>query len=119
MRHRRLQVRIKRAYEAPSAADGTRVLVDRLWPRGLRKVDARLDGWSREVAPSAALRLWFGHDPERWDEFRRRYEAELARKGPLLEALRASARQGRLTLIYSASDVEHNQAVVLRDVLRH
>jgi uncharacterized protein YeaO (DUF488 family) len=114
-----VEVRVKRAYEARSTRDGARILVDRIWPRGLRKVDAALDRWLKEVAPSTALRQWFGHDPARWEEFRRRYKRELARKGELLDELRASARNGRLTLVYSARDAEHNQAVVLREVLLH
>lgn len=121
MRHatETVEVRIKRAYEAPSARDGARILVDRLWPRGLRKSDAEFDGWLKDIAPSAALRRWFGHDPSRWEEFRRRYKAELARKRELVQELRATARKGTLTLIYSARDEDRNQAVVLRDVLLH
>ena len=114
-----LDIRIKRAYEPPSSADGTRVLVDRLWPRGLKKADAHVAQWLKEVAPSNELRKWFGHDPARWEEFRRRYEAELASKRELLEALRELAKQGPLTLVYSAHDATHNQAVVLRDRLLH
>ena len=110
-------VQLKRAYDAPSATDGTRVLVDRLWPRGLRKADAAIDEWLKDVAPSHELRRWFGHDPARWTEFRRRYKAELSRNEAAVEALRALARQGRLTLVYSAHDAAHNQAVVLKDVL--
>jgi uncharacterized protein YeaO (DUF488 family) len=112
-------VRIKRAYEAPSAADGTRVLVDRLWPRGLKKADARLSQWMKEIAPSTELRKWFGHDPQRWAEFRRRYRAELSGKRELVGQLREVARRGPLTLVYSAHDEAHNQAVVLRETLLH
>ncbi len=121
MRHTKeaVEVRIKRVYEAPSARDGARILVDRIWPRGLRKADAAFDRWLKDLAPSTALRQWFGHDPTRWEEFRRRYKGELARKGKLLKELRASARKRRLTLVYSARDTTHNQAVVLRDVLLH
>jgi len=114
-----VEVRIRRAYEAPSARDGARILVDRLWPRGLRKSDAAFDRWLKDIAPSTALRRWFGHDRSRWEEFRRRYKAELARKRALVEELRATARKGTVTLIYSARDEEHNQAAVLRDVLLH
>lgn len=114
-----LDVRIKRAYEPPSSVDGTRVLVDRLWPRGLKKTDAHVAQWLKEIAPSNELRKWFGHDPERWAEFRRRYQAELAGKGDLLAELRELAKKGRLTLVYSAHDEAHNQAVVLRDRLLH
>ncbi|MBS0366700.1 MAG: DUF488 domain-containing protein [Proteobacteria bacterium] len=112
-----MEVRIKRAYEAPSVRDGARVLVDRIWPRGLRKADAAVEVWLKEIAPSTRLRQWFAHDPARWAEFRRRYRAELAGKAGLLTQLRASARNGKLTLVYSARDTEHNQAVVLREVL--
>lgn len=111
------RVRIKRAYEAPSADDGTRVLVDRLWPRGVRKADAAIDHWAKELAPSTELRKWFGHDPARWEEFRQRYAAELREQGEALDRLRALAEKGPVTLVYAAHDEEHNDAVVLRDVL--
>jgi uncharacterized protein YeaO (DUF488 family) len=111
-------VRIKRAYERSSQQDGTRVLVDRLWPRGLRKGDLAIDRWIREIAPSAELRRWFGHDPARWEEFQRRYRAELKPKAELLAQLSAIAANGTLTLVYGARDEQHNQAVVLRAVLR-
>jgi uncharacterized protein YeaO (DUF488 family) len=114
-----LDVRLKRAYEPPSAGDGVRVLVDRLWPRGLRKADAAIDRWLKELAPSSELRRWFGHDPSRWDEFRRRYRSELSAHTDLLNELRAMARAGPLTLVYAARDEQHNDAVVLRDVLTH
>jgi uncharacterized protein YeaO (DUF488 family) len=112
-----LDVRLKRAYEAPSREDGTRVLVDRLWPRGVRKEDAAIDHWLKELGPSTALRRWFGHDPARWSDFRRRYRAELAAKPELLAELRALARKGPLTLVYAARDEAHNDAVVLRELL--
>ncbi|MDE2449752.1 MAG: DUF488 domain-containing protein [Gammaproteobacteria bacterium] len=112
-------VQIKRAYEASSPHDGTRVLVDRLWPRGVKKTDAHIAEWMKEIAPSDALRKWFGHDPARWEEFRHRYKAELAGKKELLDNLRELARRGRLTLVYSAHDEAHNQAVVLREMLLH
>lgn len=112
-------VRIKRAYEPPSPGDGTRVLVDRLWPRGVKKAQAGISQWMKEIAPSNELRKWFGHDPARWEEFRRRYEAELVRKRDLLGELREFAAKGPLTLVYSAHDEEHNQAVVLRERLLH
>ena len=108
---------MKRAYEPASRDDGTRVLVDRIWPRGLTKTKAAIHQWMRDVAPSTQLRQWFGHDPERWTEFRRRYRAELARRPDLLKELRAIAQGGRLTLVYSARDERHNQAVVLRERL--
>ena len=110
-------VRLKRAYEPPTRADGTRILVDRLWPRGVRKEQAGLDGWAKELAPSAGLRKWFGHDPARWSDFERRYAAELAHHADQLEQLRALARKGPLTLVFGARDEEQNDAVVLRKVL--
>ncbi len=113
-----MDVRLKRAYEPPVAADGYRVLIDRLWPRGLTRERAKLDAWERELPPSTALRQWFGHDPRRFDEFRRRYVEELRGKRPRLAALRRRARDGTLTLVYSARDAEHNDAVVLAEVLR-
>jgi uncharacterized protein YeaO (DUF488 family) len=112
-------VRIKRAYEPPSSRDGTRVLVDRLWPRGVKKVDAGISQWMKEIAPSNELRKWFGHDPERWEEFRRRYKAELMKNRELVGELRKLAKDGPLTLVYSAHDEAHNQAVVLREMLLH
>ena len=112
-------VHLKRAYEPPSPEDGQRILVDRLWPRGVRKADAAIDRWLKDVAPSTELRRWFGHDPSRWDEFRRRYRAELAHNGELVNELREAARKGPLTLVYAARDEEHNEAVVLRDLLTH
>jgi len=112
-----LRIAIKRAYAAPSPADGMRVLVDRLWPRGLRKSEAAIDRWLKELAPSTELRQWFGHDPNRWDEFRHRYTAELKDKTELLGELRAIAAKGPLTLVFAARDEQHNDAVVLRDLL--
>ncbi|MBX6369656.1 MAG: DUF488 family protein [Rhodospirillales bacterium] len=114
---RKPDIRIKRVYEAPDESDGYRVLVDRLWPRGLKKEAAALDAWHRELAPSDALRRWFGHDVARWPEFRRRYVEELRDKEEALEALRAVARERRLTLLFAARDEAHNDAVVLREVL--
>jgi len=108
---------LKRAYEPPEKTDGRRILVDRLWPRGVSKAEADLDQWIKEIAPSAELRTWFGHDPGRWDEFRRRYRAELARHSDTLTDLRCRAHEGRITLVYSAKDEAHNDAVVLRDVI--
>ncbi len=111
------QLRLKRAYDAPDPGDGARVLVDRLWPRGLRKADAGLTAWMKDAAPSPALRQWFGHDPARWVEFGRRYRAELRQKAPVLEALRALAQARPLTLVYAARDPQYNHARVLREVL--
>jgi uncharacterized protein YeaO (DUF488 family) len=113
------EVTIKRAYEPASAHDGTRILVDRLWPRGVKKADAGIAQWMKDIAPSSELRKWFGHDPARWEEFRRRYRAELKDKRELVGRLRDFAREDRLTLVYSAHDEAHNQAVVLRELLMH
>ena len=110
-------VKLKRAYERPSAADGTRVLVDRLWPRGIKKADAKVDHWVKELAPSTELRKWFGHDPTRWQEFRRRYAGELRQHNDQVDRLRDLARAGPITLVYAAHDEIHNDAVVLRDIL--
>jgi uncharacterized protein YeaO (DUF488 family) len=116
-RSKRLDIRLKRAYLPASADDGVRVLVDRLWPRGVRKSDAAIDLWMKEIAPSTELRRWFGHEPSRWDEFQHRYKAELREEAGLLDELRDIAKKGALTLVYSAHDEAHNQAAVLRDVL--
>ncbi|MBU6296629.1 MAG: DUF488 domain-containing protein [Alphaproteobacteria bacterium] len=110
-------IRLKRIYEPAEIDDGTRVLVDRLWPRGLLKSKAAIDVWLKDVAPSNDLRLWFGHDPKRWNEFRRRYKLELTSTPEELKTLRHLAHQGRLTLLYGARDGGHNQAVVLKEVL--
>jgi uncharacterized protein YeaO (DUF488 family) len=110
-------VKVKRAYDPPSAKDGKRILVDRLWPRGISKEKAALDHWMKEIAPSTELRKWFAHDPKRWDEFRRRYAAEVRRHPDLVAELRSLARNGPITLVYAAHDASHNDAVVLRDVL--
>ena len=110
-------VRLKRAYEPKDAEDGTRILVDRLWPRGVSKADAALNQWMKEIAPSTGLRKWFAHDPNRWEEFRRRYSAELYQNIELLNQLRSLARQDTVTLLYSAHDEVHNDAIVLRDVI--
>jgi uncharacterized protein YeaO (DUF488 family) len=113
-----MDIRLKRAYEPASRSDGYRVLVDRLWPRGVSKERARLDEWDKELAPSAELREWFGHQPNRFAEFRRRYIGELCGDRSRLTELRRRARAGALTLVYSAHDSEHNDAVVLAEVLR-
>ncbi|HEU5476710.1 MAG TPA: DUF488 domain-containing protein [Gaiellaceae bacterium] len=113
-----MNVCLKRAYEPPARSDGYRVLIDRLWPRGVSKEQARLDEWARELAPSSELRRWFGHDPTKFDEFRRRYREELAGQEEKLRELRRRARSGTVTLVYGARDSEHNDAVVLEELLR-
>jgi len=110
-------VRLKRAYERPARGDGTRILIDRLWPRGLTKKSAAIDEWFKDIAPSTALRQWFGHDPDRWEEFRHRYRGEVRQNPARLDKLRALARHGPITLVFSAHDEVHNDAVVLRDLL--
>jgi uncharacterized protein YeaO (DUF488 family) len=111
----RLQVR--RVYDAPAPGDGRRILVDRLWPRGLAKRDARIDHWAREVAPSDGLRRWFGHDPAKWDEFRRRYAAELDANAEAVAALAQAIGDGGATLLFGAKETERNNAVALREYL--
>lgn len=111
------KVRLKRAYEPPAPEDGVRILVDRLWPRGLSKEKAAVDHWMKDIAPSAELRKWFGHDPERWPEFQRRYREELRRHGALMDQIGDLAAGGALTLLYAAHDEEHNDAVVLKEAL--
>ena len=113
-----MAIRLKRAYDDASPSDGYRVLVDRLWPRGVSKEKAKLDEWGKELAPSAERREWFGHEPSRFPEFRRRYIDELRRERPRLTELRRRARQRTLTLVYAAHDAKHNDAVVLAEVLR-
>ena len=110
-------VKLKRAYDPPSADDGRRILIDRLWPRGISKQRAAIDHWMKDIAPSTELRKWFGHDPARWDEFRRRYAKEVHQHAELLDQLRALARQGPITLVYSAHDEKHNDAVELRELI--
>lgn len=110
-------VRLKRVYAPASAEDGTRVLVDRLWPRGVSKARAALGSWNKDAAPSTELRQWFGHDPARWEGFRERYRAELKHNPEAVEALHTLARQGPVTLLFGARDEVHNEAVVLREVL--
>jgi uncharacterized protein YeaO (DUF488 family) len=111
-------LRLKRAYEPAVHADGYRILVDRLWPRGLSKEKAAVDEWMKEIAPSAELRRWFGHDPERWREFRRRYERELRAREELVREIAALASHRRVTLVYGARDEAHNDAVVVAAVVR-
>lgn len=115
----KLQLTIKRAYEVPTPEDGQRILIDRLWPRGLSRERAQVDLWLKEIAPSTELRRWFGHDPEKFDEFRRRYEAELATETgrAALQQVRTLAQRGPVTLIFAAHDPECANATVLRDLL--
>ena len=111
------EIRVKRAYDKPARGDGFRVLVDRLWPRGVKKADLQLDTWAKELAPSTKLRKWFGHDPSRWSEFRKRYRAELTQSHAsksVGEVLDAAKREKAITLVYGAKDTEHNEAIVLR-----
>ncbi len=107
-------IRIKRIYEEASGDDGLRVLVDRLWPRGISKEEANLDRWEKDLAPTNELRKWFGHDPERWEEFLRRYRVEVEGKEDLLAQLRKEATAGTVTLLYAAKDEAHNNAVALK-----
>ena len=110
-------IKLKRVYEAPEPADGARFLVERLWPRGVRKADLHLDAWPKEVAPSAALRRWFAHDPARWDEFRSRYAAELDGASAAWQPIVQAARTGTVTLLFSSHDQQHNNAVALKAYL--
>ena len=115
----RAMVKIKRIYQEPDPADGRRILVDRLWPRGITKERARVDWWLKEIAPSDELRRWFGHDPSRWQEFGVRYRKELMAQSALLEELRALAARENITLLYAAKDQEHNNALLLSELLAH
>ncbi len=116
-----MRITLKRVYDEPDPSDGTRVLVERLWPRGLSKERARVDVWLKEIAPSHELRTWYGHDPEKFPEFRRRYEIEVAKPTgqAALARLQELAKQGPVTLVFAAHDSEHTNAVVLRDLLLH
>ena len=113
-----MSLAVKRVYEPPSPRDGLRVLVDRLWPRGLKKEDARLDLWARELAPSTKLRQWYQHDPEKWPEFRRRYFAEIDEHPDAVKYLVARARRGQVTLVFSSREERLNNAVALREYLK-
>ena len=114
-------IQIKRIYDESSSSDGIRILVDRVWPRGLSKERAGLTEWQRDLAPSTALRKWFGHDPRKWEDFRRRYRAELRRpaQARMLHQLAERGRRNTITLLYGAADQEHNQAVVLKELLEN
>ncbi len=110
--------KLKRVYEHPGKSDGFRILIDRLWPRGLSKDKAKIDLWLRDIAPSSSLRKWFAHDPDKWEEFRKKYTAELRSKKELLDKIRQAEKQKIVTLLYSARDEKHNNAVVLKEVLK-
>ena len=112
-----MEVRIKRVYEEPSDTDGKRILIDRLWPRGLTKEKARIDLWLKDIAPSAELRKWFAHDPAKWPEFQKRYHEELASNKAIVTRLREELQSGPATLVYSAHDEQHNDAVVIKAYL--
>ena len=112
-----MALRIKRVYEPSDDEDGKRILVDRLWPRGLSKKRAHVDAWLKDVAPSPELRRWFGHDPDKWNEFRRRYRAELENSPEAVEALKEEIGKSNATLLYGAKDEERNQAIVLREFI--
>ena len=112
-----MNLKLKRVYEEPAPSDGTRILVDRLWPRGLTKEKAHVDLWLKDIAPSTELRKWFGHDPTRWPEFRTRYHAELKHNPEQMTLLEKAVAKGVATLIYGAKDEEHNEAVVLYELL--
>lgn len=111
------RIAAKRIYRPAERADGTRILVDRLWPRGLRKEAAKLDLWLREIAPSDALRRWFDHDPERWTEFKRRYRAELKNEASAVRLIRDALKKGNVTLLFAAKDEDHNNAVALKEII--
>ncbi len=111
------KILVKRVYESAAESDGFRVLVDRLWPRGVSKAEAKLDLWLRDISPSTALRTWFNHEPARWEEFQRRYRAELKAKGALLSVITEQAKASPVTLLYSAKDEQHNQAVALKNFM--
>jgi uncharacterized protein YeaO (DUF488 family) len=111
-------LRIKRIYDPASPDDGKRILDDRLWPRGLKKEDVKIDEWLKDIAPSDELRKWFAHDPKKWKEFKERYKKELKDKGEILTRLKKEVRQGDVTLLYSARDEEHNNAIALKEMLK-
>ena len=113
-----MKIAIKRVYDEPSESDGTRILVDRLWPRGLTKEKAKVDKWLKEIAPSNEIRKWFAHDPKKWPEFQSRYKEELESRAEQFATLKQEARKGAVTLLYGAKDQEHNEALVLHQMLR-
>jgi len=113
-----VSIRLKRVYDKPAKADGRRVLVDRIWPRGLKKKEARVDEWLKELAPGTGLRKWFGHDPVRWNEFKKRYSAELDDQRERVKQLAGEASKRTVTLLFAAKDTEHNNAVALKEHLK-
>ncbi|OQY65457.1 hypothetical protein B6D29_03795 [Microgenomates bacterium UTCPR1] len=112
-----MKVLIKRVYETPSGSDGKRVLVDRFWPRGLTKEKAKIDLWLKYIAPSNELRKWFGHDPLKWEEFKRRYTKEIKNNQKVFKELESVVKKGKVTILYSAKDEDHNNAVVVKELL--
>lgn len=114
----KMGIQLKRVYDSPAATDGKRILIDRLWPRGLTKEKASVGLWLKEIAPSTELRQWFSHDPQKWPEFQERYRQELQRNAALVAQLRAEAEHGIVTLVYGAKDTEHNDALVLKKFLQ-
>jgi uncharacterized protein YeaO (DUF488 family) len=110
-------VKIKRVYDPVSKSDGKRILVDRLWPRGLKKEEARVDEWLKEIAPSTELRKWFGHDPEKWPEFRKKYKQELKSHAGLIKRIKSEAKGESVTLLFAAKNADQNQAIVLKEIL--
>ncbi len=113
-----MDLAIKRVYEAPDKKDGFRILVDRIWPRGMKKEKAKIDLWLKSVAPTTALRKWFGHDPKKWKEFKERYREELEENTDSVKQIKEQLKKGKVTLVYGAKDEEHNQAVVLKAYLQ-
>jgi len=114
-----MNIFVKRVYEEPNKADGKRILIDRLWPRGLTKERAKIDIWLKDIAPSTELRKWFGHDPVKWDEFKKRYKAEINNNTALVAQLEEQLKKAKVTLVYAAKDEEHNDAVVLKEYLEN
>lgn len=112
-----MSLKIKRVYEKPDKADGIRILIDRIWPRGMTKEKAAIDLWLKEIAPTTELRKWFGHDPEKWKEFKKRYKKELKDNTDAVDQVKQQLKKGNITLVYSAKDEAHNQAVVLQEYL--
>lgn len=112
-------IKLKRVYDGEDAKDGTRYLIERLWPRGVKKTSLHIDAWLKDAGPSTELRKWFGHDPAKWQEFRRRYFAELDHAPDVWAPIRDAARRGTVTLLYSSHDTEHNNAVALKEYIEH